>query len=536
MAATTLQLRRCCGCRPHLLRRALSSSPSAAASTQQHGLFINNAHVPSQTDSERVALYSPATREPLGHSITLADAKDVDMAVRAAYDSFEGGGWSRKADVRERSKVLLNMAQGLEARLPELARLESLQTGRPLREMQAQLARLPEWLEYFSALLRTHEGTCPPFVGSYVNYVRRVPLGVCGLISPWNHPLLIALKKMAPAIAAGNSVVLKPSELAPLAVLALGDIAADAGLPPGVLNILPGHGNVAGRALASHPRVRKVDLTGGTATGRVTACNAGKNLASVVAELGGKAPMLVFEDADLEQAVNTCAFAAFVAAGQTCVSGSRLLVQESVFDNFKARFVAKAGSLKLGDPLDLDTDMGPLISAAQLERVNGFVQRAKQQGAKVLCGGGPPAPGVLPEALAHGFYFQPTVVGDVHPQTEIVREEVFGPVVCILPFKDEADAVRLANDSIYGLGASVHTIDVKRAHRVAHQLQAGMCWVNDHHRNAPSSPWGGVTAASGLGRENGIEALHEYTQSKSVIVGYGEEKFDWYAQRNARYS
>lgn len=250
--------------------------------------------------------------------------------------------------------------------------------------------------------------------------------------------------------------------------------------------------------------------------------------------------MLVFEDADIPQAIDTCAFAAFVAAGQTCVSGARLLVQQSVLDDVRRRFVAKARAIRLGDPMDADTQLGPLISAQQQQRVQAFVEEARREGAVVLCGGGPPGADALPPQLRDGFYFEPTVLGDVTPAMRVWQEEVFGPVVCLVPFADEAEAVRLANDSPYGLGASIHTRDVKRAHRVADRIQAGVVWVNDHHRNSPSSPWGGVTAGSGLGRENGWEALSEYTQSKSVVVGHGEDPFDWFvdgaAARGVRYS
>lgn len=238
--------------------------------------------------------------------------------------------------------------------------------------------------------------------------------------------------------------------------------------------------------------------------------------------------MLVFEDADLAQAVDTCAFAAFVASGQTCVSGARLLVHHSRFEEAKALFVAKARGIRLGDPMDLDTQMGSLISAAQRERVHAFVEGAQREGASVLCGGGPPSAGSLPSGLSDGFFYLPTVLGDVAPSMRVWREEVFGPVVCLVPFADEADAIRLANDSPYGLGASVHTRDVKRSHRVAERIQAGVVWVNDHHRNSPASPWGGLMAGSGIGRENGLEAFMEYTQSKSVVVGFGEERFDWF--------
>lgn len=238
--------------------------------------------------------------------------------------------------------------------------------------------------------------------------------------------------------------------------------------------------------------------------------------------------MILFDDVDVQQAVDTCAFAAFVASGQTCVSGARLLVHQSIFDTVRDRFVAKARSIRLGDPMDLDTQMGPLISKAQRERVHAFVEEARGEGATVLCGGGPPDPASLSPGLGDGFYYTPTVLSHVTPAMRVWRQEVFGPVVCLVPFTDEAEAVRLANDNPYGLGASIHTRDVKRAHRVSDRILAGIVWVNDHHRNSPSSPWGGVTAGSGLGRENGLEAYNDYTQSKSVVVGYGEERFDWF--------
>jgi phenylacetaldehyde dehydrogenase len=250
--------------------------------------------------------------------------------------------------------------------------------------------------------------------------------------------------------------------------------------------------------------------------------------------------MLLFDDAEIGQAVDTCAFAAFVASGQTCVSGARLLVHQGVFEEVKARFVAKARSIRLGDPMDLDTQMGPLISQQQRDRVHAFVEGAQEEGAAVLCGGGLPDPESLAPELRDGFFYRPTVLGNVTPSMRVWREEVFGPVVCLVPFSDEADAVRLANDSAYGLGASIHTRDVKRAHRVAERIRAGVVWLNDHHRNSPSSPWGGVTPSSGLGRENGLEALAEYTQSKSVVIGYGEAGFDWFvsgaATGGVRYS
>eukprot|EP00605_Chrysophyceae_sp_TOSAG23-4_P001833 GSChrysophyteH1.ASY1.ANO1.2023.1 assembled CDS len=318
--------------------------------------------------------------------------------------------------------------------------------------MKAQLGRLPEWFEYFSALIRTHEGSVPPFLGPYVNYVKHVPLGVCALITPWNHPLLIAIKKIAPAIACGNSIVLKPSELAPVT--------------------------------------------------------------SVITELGGKAPMLIFEDADLDQAVNGAAFATFVASGQTCIMGARVLIHESKYDEFLSKLSEKAKKIRLGNPFDMTTQMGPVISGPSRERITGLVDRAKAAGALVHAGGKSPS---------------------VKNNMEIWKEEVFGPVVVAIPFKTEEEAIFLANDSPFGLAAAVWTRDVMRAHRVAEEMDVGIVWINDHHRNDPSSPWGG-TKDSGVGRENGTHALQEYSQTRSVVVRTEDSAWDWFEQPNARYS
>jgi acyl-CoA reductase-like NAD-dependent aldehyde dehydrogenase len=366
-----------------------------------------------------------------------------------------------------------------------------------------------------------------------LNYVKRVPLGVVGQITPWNHPMLIAIKKIAPALAAGNSIVVKPSELAPCTLIEFAHLLKQAGLPDGVFNVVPGFGATAGKALSEAPGLGKLDLTGGTETGRIAAAAAGKNLTSVIMELGGKAPVLVFDDADLEQAVNGCAFAGFIAAGQTCIMGSRVIVHERVYDKFVAALVAKVSAIRCGDPSNGVTQMGPLISAAQRDKVERFVQLAKEEGAKVLCGGRRPE---LPAPFNSGFYYEPTLIGDVHPQMRVVREEVFGPVVVVYKFKDEADAIRLANDSPFGLAAAVWTRDVKKAHRVADSVHAGIVWINDHHRNSPSSPWGGF-GDSGIGRENGLDAYHEYTASKSVVVNTSDAPFDWFVNdKNVRYS
>jgi acyl-CoA reductase-like NAD-dependent aldehyde dehydrogenase len=493
----------------------------------QYGAFINGKEHISK-DGIRYKMHSPASGEYLCDIVNTPE-NVTNEAIDVAQAVFDSGIWS-KADVRHRAKVLNNIADGMRAEIPRLLELEVAQTGRAIKEMRAQLGRLPEWFEYFSALIRTHEGTVPPFSGSYINYVKRVPLGVCGLLTPWNHPMLIAVKKIAPALAAGNSIVLKPSELAPVSVIELGDICKKAGLPDGVFNVLPGYGEPTGRAICSHPSMRKIDLTGGTRTGRIVGKMAGENLCSVVTELGGKAPLIVFEDCDLEQAVNGAAFAAFVATGQTCIMGSRLIIHESIYEKFMTKLAEKAKRIKIGDPFDGNTQMGPVISSASRQKINSMVNNAIGQNAKVYSGAHIPE---LPAPFNQGYYYAPTVLG-VKTSMNIWHEEVFGPVVVGLPFKDEKEAIALANDSPYGLAAAIWTKDVMRAHRVAEDLQVGLVWINDHHRNDPSSPWGGMKD-SGVGRENGISALHEYTQPRSVVVRTDSSPFDWFEQANARY-
>ncbi|KIY49423.1 aldehyde dehydrogenase [Fistulina hepatica ATCC 64428] len=467
-------------------------------------------------------------------SITATSLEDVSATVDSAQATFNSGVWS-KASMISRSTVMSRLARILEARISEMAKIETLQTGRALREMKAQLSRLPEWLDYYAALLRTHHSFVAPTHGTLINYVQRVPLGVVAQITPFNHPLFIAIKKIAPALAAGNSVVVKPSELAPITVLEFAEMAQEAGVPSGVLSVLPGYGMTTGHALVNSPIVRKVDITAGTQTGRILGSIVGANLASYTAELGGKAPIIVFNDADVVSAINGVAFACFVASGQTCVSGTRLLIQDDIYDAFMPNFVRKITDIRrrMGDPLNPASTMGTVISMRQLERIETMVQRT--HGKIILGGSRMTGKSDLDNFdFDGGAFFPPTLVTDVPLEDELWREEIFGPVVVVQRFSTEAEGVALANDCKYGLGAAIWTTDLSCAHRVAADIEAGLCWVNTHHRNDPSSPWGGMKE-SGIGRENGLEAFNAYTQSKSTVINIASskqtrERDDWFSE------
>ncbi|KIK67819.1 hypothetical protein GYMLUDRAFT_68842 [Collybiopsis luxurians FD-317 M1] len=489
--------------------------------------------VPTVDPPEEFAVFNPANGEKLC-TITAVSPNDVDAIIKNAQDTFNSGIWS-KAPVITRSKVLSCLARLLEEKLPEITTIESLQTGRTKREMSAQLGRIPEWLDYYAALLRTHQDFVAPTQGRLLNYVQRVPLGVVAQITPFNHPLLIAVKKIAPALAAGNSVIVKPSEQAPITVLEFAGMAAEAGVPPGVLSVLPGFGHTVGKAIVNNPIIRKVDITAGTATGRTLGSIVGSNLAAYTAELGGKAPIVIFDDADIESAVNGAAFASFVASGQTCVSGTRIIVQSQVYDTFMSKFLKKVQSIRarMGDPLNPKSTMGSVISPRQLERIEVMVKRT---GGKIVAGGERMVGKSELDGFdfSHGSFFPPTVIVDIAVEDELWQEEIFGPVVVVKQFIHESEGVSLANACKYGLGAGVWTTDLSRGHRIAASIEAGLCWVNTHHRNDPSSPWGGMKE-SGIGRENGLEAFEAYTQSKSTIVNIASSEEtrvndDWFSE------
>ena len=492
-------------------------------------LHIDGKDVPA-ADGSTMDVVSPVTGAVIAR-IAHATSSDVDLAVSAAKRAFDDKRW-RGIAPRTRARILNKAAQMLADRVDEFAAIETEQIGRPIREMRAQLARLPEWLEFFGAVAQTDRGSVPDIGGGHVNIIRRVPLGVAGLITPWNHPLLITMKKVSAALAAGNSLVIKPSELGPLVPIELAKLLEAAGVPAGVINVVTGSGATTGKALSEHPGINKLDVTGGTETGRVIAAEAGRRLIPVTAELGGKAPVIIFDDSPLEDAVAGALFASFIATGQTCVQGSRILVQETVYEEFLERMVERVSMLRIGDPTDTETQIGPVVSAVQRQRVADAVDKARAQGVNIAIGGGIPAE---PE-LANGQYYLPTILTEVDTSKDIWREEVFGPVAIVTSFTDEEDAVRLANDADFGLAASIWTSDGARALRIVDELDIGIVWINDHHRVDPASPWGGMKD-SGIGSENAIESFHSYTQMKSTVINTAASGTDWFGTtKPMRYS
>ncbi|HEX5725869.1 MAG TPA: aldehyde dehydrogenase family protein [Longimicrobiaceae bacterium] len=455
--------------------------------------------------------HNPTTGDVLA-PVAEADAADVDRAVRAAREAFDRGGWAT-LDARKRGKVLYAIADLMEARADELARLETLDNGKPLREARAfDIEGSIECFRYYAGWADKIDGDVIPIPGPYLNYTRREPIGVCGQIIPWNYPLQMASWKVAPALACGNTVVLKPAEQTPLTALELARICHEAGLPPGVLNVVPGYGETAGAALVRHPDVDKIAFTGSTAVGKIIQREAAGTLKRVSLELGGKSPNIVLADADIDAAVRGAASAIFYNTGQACTAGSRLLVEEKVRDELVEKLVKRAAGMSPGDPLDPKCRMGPLVSQEQLDRVLGYIEQGKAEGAELVAGGDR-----AEVDGKRGYFLNPTIFDRVTPEMTIAREEIFGPVLAITTFRDLEEAVELGNRTEYGLAAAVWTRDVAKAHRVAHALRAGTVWINMYHTLDTGSPFGGYKQ-SGYGRELGKYALDLYTQVKSVWV------------------
>jgi aldehyde dehydrogenase (NAD+) len=459
----------------------------------------------------RLETLHPANGEALTE-VAEGAAQDIDVAVAAARRAFEDPKW-RRMDAADRGALLWRMADIMERRSDALTRLEVLDNGKPIREAQIDVRQSIDALRYYAGWTTKLQGDTLPVRGNYLNYTLREPVGVVGAIIPWNFPLLMAVWKVAPALACGNTLVLKPAEQTPLSALELAAFAAEAGLPAGVLNVVTGFGETAGAALVAHAHVDKIAFTGSTAVGRQIMQQAAGSLKKVSLELGGKSPNIVLADADLDAAARGAFSAIFYNTGQCCTAGSRLIVHESARDELLGKLVDRAGKMQPGDPLDPKTRLGPMISAAQMERVLGYIEKGRSEGAEVLVGGGR----ALYDGEERGFWVQPTVFDSVSEDHCIAREEIFGPVLSVLTFTDEDEALAMANRSEYGLAAGVWTRDIKKAHRFARDLQAGTVWINTYHPGDAASPFGGYKQ-SGFGRELGPYSLDLYTQIKSVWV------------------
>jgi acyl-CoA reductase-like NAD-dependent aldehyde dehydrogenase len=481
----------------HELRRTLAPAR----------LFIDGQWVDARSGATFRTI-NPATEEPLTE-VAEGGAEDIDLAVKAARRAFDAGPWA-KMSASDRGRILWKIGDLLEANVQEIGRVETLDQGKTITEStRVDVPLAADCFRYFAGWATKIEGETIPVRAPSLNYTLREPLGVVGAITPWNFPILMAAWKIAPALAAGNCVVLKPAKETPLTALLVAEMAQEAGLPPGVLNVVPGRGTVAGQALVSHPMVSKIAFTGSTEVGRDIMRRGTDTLKRLTLELGGKSPHIVFADADLDAAVRGASTGIFYNKGEVCTAGSRLFLEDGVHDAFVDRLQSQVGKLVQGDPLDPKTRLGPQVSEAQMRTVLGYVDAGKKEGARLVCGGERP-PG-------RGYFVRPTVFTGVRNDMTLAREEIFGPVLAVLRFKDLEEVLATANDTIYGLAAGVWTRDIKKAHRAARLLQAGTVWINSYGLYDSAMPFGGVKQ-SGFGRELGREGLLEYTRTKSVWV------------------
>ena len=483
-------------------------------------MLIGNEWVEAASGATR-ELRDPANGE-LVAVVQEGGSEDAARAIDAARTAFDEGPW-RSVTALDRGKLLFKLSAAIQASAEKLAALEVRSCGKPLAEAQYDVADAANCFEFYGGLATKIHGETMSVPANSMSFIVREPIGVCAQIIPWNYPLLMAAWKLAPALAAGNTCVLKPSELTPLTALELGKLIVECGFPAGVVNIVTGPGAGCGEELAESPRVDKIAFTGGTATGRKVMTAAASNIKKVSLELGGKNPNIVFADADFEAAVDGALFAAFANQGEVCSAGSRLLVERSLHDRFVEAMLAKIPHIKLGHGLTEGVKMGPLVSAAHRDKVERYIQIGIDEGARLACGGKRPAD----PALARGNFLEPTIFTGVTPSMRIAREEIFGPVLSVLPFHTEDEAIHLANDTDYGLAAAVWTKNITRGIRVIRQIRAGITWINTYHPTYNEMPWGGFKQ-SGIGRELGLHGIEAYLETKQINIHLDEAPLGWY--------
>lgn len=482
-------------------------------------MYINGEFVNAVNGNIR-KIINPATEEIIA-IVPESSAEDVALAVSAARAAFDDGAW-RKTSAQERGKLLLKLAALIKQNATELVELEVCNNGKPKREAEFDIDDAANCFEYYAGYATKIAGQTlqVPDVNSF-SYVVKEPVGVCAQIVPWNYPLLMGVWKLAPALAAGNTLILKPSEHTPLTTLKLASLIDEVGFPKGVINIVCGDGAVAGNALINNPLIDKIAFTGGTVTGKKIMEAASKNLKKVTLELGGKNPAIIFDDCNMDIAVDWGLFAAFANSGQVCSAGSRILIQEKIYDEYVARFIAKSKEIKIGFGLDEGVQMGPLVSSMQYEKVKKYIQVGIDEGAKLSSGG------AMPLHLSKGYFLQPTIFENVTEDMRIAKEEIFGPVVALMKFSTEEEAIKIANNTEYGLAAGIFTQNVSRTHRVLPQLRCGITWVNYFHPTFNEQPWGGYKQ-SGTGRELGTYGIEAYLETKQVNINLSNEPAGWY--------